>query len=165
MAQPPLTPDEQNLIARAAILAAATVAISKYSGRGGQNKEFDAMLSTYQSAARQYPDNPVVQTLGLPIIEQEANRLKQQYQTDPKQSVYQEFKMVALNRCAQVASLLQDKAEPADAALYKQIVLDACQIVATASSEGGFMGMGGTQVDAKESGVIGEVRRALRAEN
>lgn len=153
-----LTPDEQNVIARAAVLAAATVAISKYSGKGGQNREFDALLSEYAAAARQNPNSPLLQLLISPVVQTEVTQLKNQFQNDPKQSVYNEFKMVALNRCAQAASLLAAKADPADVALYKQTIMETCKRVAQATSEGG------TQMDAKESAVIDQVRRALGAD-
>jgi len=153
----PLTPDEQNVIARAAVLAAATVAISKYSGKGGQDREFDALLNEYAGAARQNPTSPLLQLLVSPVVQTEVAQLKSQFQSDPKQSVFNEFKMVALNRCAQAAALLQAKADPADTALYKQTIMETCKRVATATAEGG------AQMDAKESAVIDQVRRALGA--
>ncbi|MCC7161224.1 MAG: hypothetical protein IT331_01915 [Anaerolineae bacterium] len=158
-----LTPDEQTVIARAAILAAATVAISKYSGKGGQNREFDAMLNEYTNVARQNPDSPLLQLLLLPIVPTEIAQLKRQFEQDPKQSVFNEFKMAALNRCAQAAALMDAQASPADAALFKKTVMDVCDRVAHATAEGSVMGLGGTSLDAKESAVIAQVRRALGA--
>lgn len=159
-----LTPNEFDLIARTAVLAAAAVAISKYSGRGGQGREFDVLRNEYENAARQNSNNPILQTLLLPIVREQVTRLKQQFQDDPKQTVYQEFKMVALNRCAQVAALLDEKASAQDAAQYKECVVQTCQRVAEASAEGGFLGIGGTPVNTQETGVILQIQRALRVE-
>ena len=65
--------------------------------------------------------------------------LQQQYHKYPKQSTYEEFKMVA-NRCAQAAALLASKATQQDADQYKAIVLQTCQRVATAIAEQNTMG-------------------------
>jgi Bacterial protein of unknown function (DUF937) len=50
---------------------------------------------------------------------------------------------------------------PADAPVFRNIVLDAAQKAAEASKEGGFLGMGGTRVSNEEQQALNEIAAAL----
>jgi len=153
------TPDDLALLWRAAVMAGATVAISRYSGRGGTNNEFQAIVSGLEAAAQQHPANPLVQALLTSDSRAYAASLARQFQTDIRQTTFQDIKLAALNRCAQAAELLDQKA-PADQGLeVKQSILSMCRAVAHASKEGGWHS--GNPVDVKEEGVIEELERAL----
>jgi hypothetical protein len=157
-------PGEDNtLLAQAAALAGATVAIIKHSGRRGTYKEFDALVAGLEEAARRYPANPLVQALLTPATRNQIAGFAREYADVPKKTTVQDFKMAALNRCAQAADWLDQHAVPAQAVEVKQCILTVCRQVAAESSEGGFLGFGGVQVDALEEGVILEIARALRA--
>jgi hypothetical protein len=72
-------------------------------------------------------------------------------------------KASALGKLSQIADLLDAKSDPAEAAGYKQWVLNA----ATAASEGGkeggnFFGRGAVQVNDAERAALVEIARALR---
>jgi hypothetical protein len=154
--------EETALLAQAAALAGATVAIIKHSGRRGTHKEFDALVAGLEEAARRYPANPLVQGLLTPATRRQIDGFAQEYADVPKKTTVQDFKMAALNRCAQAADWLDQHAVPAQAAEVKQSIVAVCRLVAEESSEGGFLGFGGVQVDALEEGVILEIARALR---
>ena len=89
--------------------------------------------------------------------------LGRDYDADPTQSAYQDFKMSALNRLSQANEVLMQKALSEQADAYRQGVLRVCERVARARSEGGFLGIGGTQVDYRESAAIEEISRVLGA--
>jgi hypothetical protein len=52
---------------------------------------------------------------------------------------------------------------PADAAAYKEWLVGCAEKTAQAAKEGGFLGMGGTHVTARESAAIDRLRAALDA--
>ena len=59
------------------------------------------------------------------------------------------------------AAVLANKASPSEAAEYKQWALSIAEKVASAATEGGFLGFGGERVSAAEKALIAEVRTAL----
>ncbi|UBV41799.1 hypothetical protein LAJ19_09060 [Deinococcus taeanensis] len=63
----------------------------------------------------------------------------------------------------QAAWLVSSKASPEDAAAYRRMLLDVAEKTAQAAKEGGFLGIGGEQVNDRERAVIDELRRALGA--
>lgn len=157
-----LTTDELSLLARAAILAGATVALSAHSG-GGTRKEFEAIIRSLEASADAHPTNSLIQALLTPAARAEVTDLADQYKAIPTQTAYQDLKRAALNRLYDASEALK-KAAPQDAAEVKQVILDMCQRVAEQSTEGGFLGFGGVKVDAREAAVIREIRRALGAD-
>ena len=152
------TAEDLSLLSRAAVLAGATVALSKYSG-GGTKGEFETVLQGLRAAAARYPSNPLVQALPGAEAQQEVQRMAAQYRSDLRQAQFQDFKMAALNRCASAAELLARKASPSQAAEVRESILSMCQEVAEQSRESGWFS--GPRVDVKEAGVIEELGRAL----
>ena len=160
MDQPtPFTNDELSLLSRAAVMAGAMIAIARYSGRGGTRDEFQAILSGLEAAVRRYPDNPIVQSLLNPAARADVDRLARQLQGDLRQTTYLDYKMAALNRCAQAAELLDEKAPGQSGLEVRQAILEMCRQVAGASKEGGWMSS--QAVDVKEEGALEELGRVL----
>ena len=104
-----LTDDDLSLLRRAAVLAGATVAITKYSGAGGTRDEFAGIVEGLHEAARQYPNNQLVQALIADETRAEAEGFYPQFRQDPTQKTYDDFKLAALNRCGQAAELFARK--------------------------------------------------------
>ena len=155
------TADDLNLLRRAAVLAGATVAITKYSGAGGTRDEFSGILEGLRDAVAQYPNNPLVQALVADETRAEADGLYPQFRQDPTQKAYEDFKLAALNRCGQAAELLKAKASPEQAAEVKSAIVSMCEYVAQRAKEGSVLGFGGTRVDPMETAAVEQVRRAL----
>jgi hypothetical protein len=153
--------DELSLLRRAAVLAGATVAITKYSGAGGTRDEFRGIGEGLRAAAANYPDNPLVQALVSDETRAEADGLYPQFRQDPTQKTYEDFKLAALNRCGQAAELLKQRATPGQAAEVKAAIISMCEHVAERAKEGTVLGFGGTRVDPLESAVVEQIRRAL----
>jgi hypothetical protein len=149
------------LLRRAAVLAGATVAISRYSGEGGTRDEFRAITEGLELVAGQYPNNPLVQALVSDETRSEAEGLIPQFRRDPTQKTYDDFKLAALNRCGQAGELLNQKASPEQGAEVRAAIVSMCEHVAERSKEGGMMGFGGTRVDPLETAAVDQVRRAL----
>jgi hypothetical protein len=153
------TSEELGLLARAAVLAGATVAIAKYSGGSGTQAEFQAILEGLKQATQQYPSNPLVQALLTDETRKEVEQIAPQFRTDPKQRTFEDFKFAALNRCSEAAELLARKAAPDQAAEVRQGILLMCRHVAEKSREGSRFGSGGTSIDPMEQAVIDQLER------
>src|SRR5690606_25241026 len=97
------TVDDGGLIAQAAALAGATVAIVQHSGRRGTHQEFAALAQGLEQAMEQFPNNPYVQVLLTAETRQQIDGFASEYEDVPKQTTVNDFKMAALNRCAQAA--------------------------------------------------------------
>ena len=159
---PQFTSDDLTLLSRAAVMAGATVAIARYSGKGGTNHEFQAIASGLEAAVRQYPDNPLIQALLTPEARLDIDGLARQFSKDVRQTTYQDYKMAALNRCAQAAELLDAKAPGQTGLQVRQGILDMCRQVAAASKESGWMSS--QAVDVREEGALEEIARVLGLE-
>src|SRR5581483_11847294 len=60
-------------------------------------------------------------------------------------------------------AILSAKGSPDEVAAYKKLMVDVAQNVANAAKEGGFMGIGGVQVNDAEKQAITEIRSAVAA--
>jgi len=149
------------LLAQAAALAGATVAIVKYSGNSGTHKEFAALVKGLEAAATQHPNNPYVGALLTPATRKQIADFSKEFEEIPKQSIVNDFKRSALNRCAQASAWLLTNA-PADAAAeVKTSILAVCHRVAAESKETGPFTTGADNKDPFEESVIDEIDRAL----
>ena len=83
-----------------------------------------------------------------------AQRAKEHSKSDP-QAFY-------LGQITRAATLVSQKS-PADASAYKEWLVGCAEKTAQAAKEGGFFGMGGTQVTAKETAAIERLKSALDA--
>ena len=83
-----------------------------------------------------------------------AQRAKEHAQGDP-QAYY-------IGQITRAATLVSQKA-PADASAYKEWLVGCAEKTAQAAKEGGFFGMGGTPVTARETAAIESLRAALDA--
>ena len=155
--------DDNGLLAQAAALAGAMVAIVRHSGRRGTHQEFTALVEALEAVMLEYPNNPYVQNLLTAATREQIAGFARRYDEVPKQSEVQDFKMSALNRCAQAATWLAQHVTPQQAAEVKASILLACRRVAEESREGGFMSFGST-VDEAEQHVMDEITRALQAD-
>ena len=138
-----------SLLRKAAVLAGAAVAITKYSGAGGTRDEFRGIVEGLEAAAARYPNNPLVAALVADETRSEADGLYPQFRVDPTQKTYEDFKLAALNRCGQAAEV-------------KTAIVEMCEHVAHRAKEGSLLGFGGTRVDPMELAVVEQVRRALQ---
>jgi hypothetical protein len=157
-----LTASDLSLLRKAAVLAGAAVAITKYSGAGGTRDEFRGIVEGLEEAASRYPANPLIAALVSDETRAEADGLYPQFRNDPTQKTYEDFKLAALNRCGQAADLLKEKAPPEQSAEFKAAIISMCEYVANRAKEGTVLGFGGTRVDPLEMAMVEQVRRALQ---
>ncbi len=70
---------------------------------------------------------------------------------------------VAADRLREAMRILEAKTTPEEADAYKRFVMRVAQAVAAAHQEGGFLGIGGTQVSDAENQALDEISTALGA--
>jgi hypothetical protein len=74
------------------------------------------------------------------------------------------FKAAALERVKDAVDLLNRKAAVLEVDAYRRLLLQVADNAANASKEGGFLGIGGVRVSAKERAFIDLVRKAAGIE-
>ena len=73
----------------------------------------------------------------------------------------EQLRDLALQDAANVAGILNAKAQPQEAEQYKNWILDIAEEVSKAAKEGGFLGFGGTQVSEGEKDLFADLAAAL----
>jgi hypothetical protein len=74
------------------------------------------------------------------------------------------FKAAALQQVSTAAELVARKATVAEAAAYRQMLVNIADTAAGAAKEGGFLGFGGVRVSDRERAFIAAVSRAVGIE-
>lgn len=120
--------------------------------RGGTIRESLAMGQTYAQARRQHGASELLDDLVStpPAI-------------DPSRvGPSGDLGRVAAERLRQAVALLEQKASSEEADAYKRFVLNVAEAAANAHREGGFMGVGGTQVSEGEQAALDEIAATLQ---
>jgi hypothetical protein len=137
----------------------AMMAVSP-SGGVGMTKEVMALRNSLDATHIAETRNPLLQQLG-------------QHLQGNMESVWAEAQYVFKNRwdvanvrqtaltCCQKAVALTKKASPQDAMAYKEFILSIAKNIASAASEGGFMGIGGQTISDEEESLLKDVARTL----
>lgn len=73
----------------------------------------------------------------------------------------EEVKAQSLDGVRQALWLVSSKGSPEDVAAYKAMLLEVAEKTAAAAKEGGFLGIGGEQINDKERAVIEELRSLI----
>jgi hypothetical protein len=134
-----LTVEDLALLGRALVLAGGTVAIARFSGARGTAQEFEVIITEAEALRREHSDNPILQGLPIEEMRRDAAVLARDYDVDPTQATYQDFKMSALNRLSQANEVLARTATQSQAEAYRHGIVRICERVAQARSEGGFL--------------------------
>jgi hypothetical protein len=120
-------------------------------------------------AAIQYAMGSLGEFLGNTLISSILYELDQLAKSEHRFADYGELatapdaKAHALARLAEIADLLDGKSDPAEAAGYKQWVLNAATAASQAAKEGaGFLGRGGVVVNDAEQAALAEIAASLR---
>ena len=164
------TDDELNLLACVPQLIGMSIASASNSGFIGTGKELFASASSLLEGARSYPDNSLIRQ----IVPDPAGDRSKAIDLARKSRDWTAVRMKAkgvnsaerlralmIEDTKAASALLAAKASPAEASEYKQWALSVAEKVATASSEGGFLGFGGERVTTAERALIDQVKSAL----
>jgi hypothetical protein len=155
------TPEEWTKILESTMLAGMAVTAAEPSGLWGLMKEAFASSSALAQAKSDAGSSELVkavvaeyQTSEGRAAVQEALR-KRFAGAKPGDAVQR-----SLDNLREVSAILAAKA-PGDAPAFKAWLSSISQKVAEASSEGGFLGIGGVQVSDAEKATLGDIAKAL----
>jgi hypothetical protein len=119
--------------------------------RGGTIRESLAMGQVYAQARQRHGESELLDELvsSPPAMDQERLRASG------------DLSAASTERLREALRILEQKASPDEVEAYKRFVTDAAEAVAKAHKEGGFVGIGGTQVSEREQAALDEITAAL----
>jgi hypothetical protein len=149
----------------APVAVIAAVIGSSPNGPVGIAQEVGAAVQAFERAAETHRDNPLIAALLLTL----KSRFEAFTGKRPDDAAAEQVDVFALGsdraralgEIAAAHELLARKAPPETAAEVRTWLLELAQAVAQAATEGGFMGIGGTQVSAQERETLDAIGAAL----
>ena len=154
-------PDEWTKILESTMLAGMAVSAAEPSGLWGALKEAFASSSALAAAKSNPGSNDLVKAVVADFETKEGRSAVQEALRQhlagakPADAVQR-----SLANLREVSAILNAKA-PQDAAGFKAWLQAISQNVAEASSEGGFLGIGGVQVSDAEKATLADISKAL----
>ncbi len=168
-----LTEDELQLLAALPQSIGSAVAFAGRSGLFGTGKEMFASGQALMAGVKDFPGNELIQAIVPdPAAADKSTELEQARKTRDwamarmkAKGITSAEKLTAqtLDDAREAAGLLNSKVDPAQATQYRQWAMGVAEKVATASTEGGFLGFGGTRLSDDEKKIIADLRTALGA--
>jgi hypothetical protein len=152
------TADEWNQIRRAPFMAGLAVVAASPSGPFGVVKEMFAVAKVLADVKAHGASNELMKTL---VADLETGARDQSAPAELKGKTPDQVRSYAIENCRQAASLIEKKATPEEAQGFKQWLVSVSQRVAQAAKEGGFLGIGGTQVSEEEAATLKELSTVL----
>ena len=140
--------DEWSTVVEGPLLAGARVITA---GRGGTIRESLALGKVYAHAREQQGQSELLDELvsAPPVLD--SSRLQGGG----------DISTLASQRLRDALAVLADKASPEEVDAYKRFVRSLADAAAQAHKEGGFLGMGGTQVSEEEQAALDEISAVL----
>ena len=142
--------EEWSTLAEAPVLAGMRVVTA---GRGGTIRESMAMAKVYAAARREQGESELLDDL-----------VSSPPTMDPKRvGSSGDIKGTAEERLREAVGILEAKATAEELEAYRRFVLTLAEAVAGAHKEGGFLGVGGTEVSEDEQRALEEIAAILRS--
>lgn len=152
------TPEEWNLLRRAPMMAGLVVVAASPSGPVGILQETFAVGKVLADAKAQTPGE-LISSLVADLTTEEGRKAARPADLVGKSP--EQIKSNALDSLRQVGTLLDQKARPEESQAVKRWLHDTGKRVSEAAKEGGFLGLGGTQVSEQEKAALNELGRSL----
>jgi hypothetical protein len=152
------TPDEWKLLSQAPTMAGLVVVAASPSGLLGVIQESIAVTKILADAKAQTSPSELVNALVTDLATPEGRQAMQP--TELRGKSPEQVKSHALEVCRKAAAVLDQKA-PAESLTFKRWLQTIGQKVSEAAREGGFLGIGGTQVSEQETTALADLRKSL----
>jgi hypothetical protein len=159
------TPEEWQEVVAGPVNAGLLIAFAHPQGPSGLTREIRAIYDATITGIINSPSE-LIREVGAVLARQkdaggEADQIKASTQQAKEQSRAdpQAFFLGQISR----ASALASQKAPADAAAYRQWLVECAEKTAQAAKEGGFFGFGGVQVTPRETAAIDRLKSALDA--
>ncbi len=120
--------------------------------RGGTLRESLAMGQVYQEARQRHADSELLDELVKSPPSIDPDRVRE---------AGGDIAAVASQQLRDAIAILEAKATSEEVDAYKRFVMTVAQAVASAHKEGGFLGIGGTQISDAENQALDEISAAL----
>ena len=156
------TPDEWKVLLESVIAAGIAITAAEPSGLWGLLKESFAGGTNLAKAKADPGANPLVKAVVNDFGAAEGSAARDSLKAKFKQGQPTEIKDKCIQTLRQAAAILNAKA-PGDSAAFKNWLQQISQHVAEASTEGGFLGVGGVPVSEAEKATLTEISTALKA--
>jgi hypothetical protein len=155
------TPEEWQLLLDVPPLVGTAVMVAGKSGLGSMKEAF-ALASGVIGAKSGYEGNELITALIEGRMKDGDRSEVEQLSTNPyRGQPPEEIAAAAVEKCKQVATLLDTKSTPTESDQFKSWSIAVGEKVANAAKEGGFLGIGGERVSESEKEVLTAVAAAL----
>jgi hypothetical protein len=156
------TPDEWQLLLESVMMAGIAVSAADPSGLWGLLKESFAESSALAAAKTDPTTKPLIKAVVADFETSQGRTIARDGMKAKLSGLKSpEIKARCIATLGQAGALVDANA-PDDAAAFKAWLRQISQHVAEAASEGGFFGIGGTQVSDAEKATLEEISGALR---
>ena len=136
--------------------AGAAVVAASPSGITGLLAEAQAIAAAVRESVSRDTRTPLMEAMAAELLGQPAKAPEQERARN-----VEDVKTQSLEGVRQAMWLVSAKTSAEDAAAYREMILLVAQRTAEAAKEGGFLGIGGEQVNDKERAVIEELRQIV----
>ncbi|ALW88279.1 hypothetical protein [Deinococcus actinosclerus] len=139
--------------------AGAAVVAASPSGLTGLVAEAQAIGQAVRESVSAHTRTPLLEAMAADLLGTAPDPQAMPHQERARNM--EEAREQSLQGVRQAAWLVAAKASPEDAAAYRAMLINVAERTAGAAKEGGFLGIGGEQVNDKERAVIEELRALL----
>jgi hypothetical protein len=158
-------PEEWQEVVAGPVDAGMMIAFTQPQGPAGLAHEMKAIYDATVTGVINSPSE-LIREVGAALARQkgeggEADQMKASAQ-QAKEHSKGDPQGFYLEKVTRAAALVSQKS-PADASAYQQWLVECAEKTAQAAKEGGFFGIGGTQVTPRETAAIEKLRSALDA--
>jgi hypothetical protein len=151
------TAEEWTQIRRAPFMAGLAVVAASPSGPFGVVQELFAVGKMLAKVKMQGSSSDLVRAL---VTDLETGAREQGVPPEMQGKTPDQVRSYAIQNLRQVTTMIEKKAKP-EAPGFNQWLVSVAQKVSEAAKEGGFLGMGGTQVTAQEAATLKELSTVL----
>jgi hypothetical protein len=152
--------EEWDTLQQAPLNAAALIIMADKSGRGGRAQEVNALNDALADAATAAAPTELVSLLFRDGV---SDSIIEEFFAGHHKSDEATVKQMLLPPITAAVKIAQAKAPKGDATAYQGLLIAVGQKVAGAVKEGGFLGMGGTNVSDAEKIALDELLAAVNA--
>lgn len=151
------THEEWLLLKETPVVAGVAVMVA---GKDGHStvKERSSLMKALALGAQDYPQHELIQAL---LVEDEWGDAMETHLNTYGPKAPAELAELAAEKCRQAADILAQKAGADEAQPYKQWVYAISRVVANASKEGSFLGIGGQRISAEEQALLDQLSASL----
>jgi len=153
------TPDEWFQVMTGPGRVGAAVVAASPSGLTGLVAEAQAMAGTIREQMAAADRTPLLEAMAADLMGTPPSA-QDRPQEERAQSM-EEARARSVEGVRQAVWLVGSKAGPQDLAAYRRLLLSVAERTAQAAKEGGFLGIGGEQVNEKERTVLDELRAVI----